>query len=96
MNKPALTPQLRELLEIARERVDTLDEVGYRPFAKANSELRHKLQIDEPRHEKYHKACLILEITIGTNKEPASLHDLSKEELLKAIDKVLSKGRKSA
>ena len=33
-NKPILTPQLRELLTIARERVDTLDEVGYRPLAK--------------------------------------------------------------
>jgi len=94
-NRPVLTPQLRELLEIARDRVDTLDEVGYRPLAKANSALRFKLQIDEPPKEKYYKACLIVEMVAGSNKEPANLYDLSKEELLASIDKALNKGRKS-
>lgn len=93
--KPILTPQLRELLVIARERVDTLDELGYRPLAKANSALRFQLQIDEAPKEKYFKACLIVEMSAGTNKEPANLYDLSKKELLEAIDKALNKGRKS-
>jgi len=88
-----MTPLLREILELAKKRALQLNEEGYRPLAKANWDLRHTLQIDERPHDRYNKACLLVEIAAGSLKEPANLYTLNKGQLVKAIDKALEKGR---
>lgn len=91
-----MTPLIREILELSKKRVLQLDERGYRPIAKANWALRHTLQIDERPVDRYNKAALLVEIAAGTMKDPADLYKLTKEELVTAIDKALSKGKVKA
>jgi hypothetical protein len=86
---PVMTPMLRLILEYARQRVLQLNELGYRPIAKSNSEYRHTLQVDENSYDRYNKACLLVEIAAGTKKDPADLYKLDKDQLVKAIDKAL-------
>lgn len=93
---PVLTPNLREILAYARQRVIQLGELGYRPIAKANSEYRFTLQVDENGRERYNKACLLVEIAAGSKKDPGDLYKLEKHELVSAFDKVLNgKGGKT-
>jgi hypothetical protein len=91
-----MTPILREILDLAKKRVLQLEERGYRPIAAANWELRDTLQIDERAHDRYYKACLLVEIAAGTVKDPANLYKLDKDELVSAIDKALAKGKVKA
>ena len=88
-----MTPMLKLILEYARQRVLQLDELGYRPIAKSNSEYRHTLGIDERGIDRYNKACLLVEIAAGNKTNPANLYDLDKDELVQAIDKALDRKR---
>lgn len=87
---PIMTPMLKLILEYARQRVLQLNEVGYRPIAKSNSEYRHTLGVDERSDDRYNKACLLVEIAAGSKSNPADLYKLEKDELVQAIDKALN------